>query len=243
MVWSWIPANLGLIGQLTRQNAYIGIVSAVAGLVIAVPLGIASARWRWLYPPVLSAADVIYALPSLALFVVLIAYTGLSDTTVIIPLTLFSLVVILPNVVDGLRSVPDEVRQAATAMGFGPLRRLAQVELPLAVPVIIAGMRVATVSSISLVSVGQLIGIGGLGYLFTDGLDRDFPTEIYVGLILIIVLALACDLLLVLARRLLTPWQRDGQSGSDTAARLASPAVQAEPPPRAGQAPLHRSAP
>jgi len=243
MVWSWIPANLGLIGQLTRQNAYIGIVSAVTGLIIAVPLGIASSRWRWLYPPVLSAANVIYALPSLALFVALIDYTGLSDTTVIIPLTLFSLVVILPNVVDGLRSVPDDVRQAATAMGFGPLRRLAQVELPLAVPVIIAGMRVATVSSISLVSVGQLIGIGGLGYLFTDGLDRDFPTEIYLGLILIIVLALACDLLLVLARRLLTPWQRDGQSGGDAAARLAAPAVQAEPPPRAGQAPLHRSAP
>jgi osmoprotectant transport system permease protein len=105
--------------------------------------------------------------------------------------------------------VPRDVRQAATAMGFGPLRRLVQVELPLAAPVIIAGTRVATVSSISLVSVGQLIGIGGLGYLFTDGLDRDFPTEIYVGLILIIVLALACDLLLVLARRLLTPWQRD----------------------------------
>jgi len=197
MVWSWIPGNLnlGLIGQLTRQNAYIGIVSAVVGLVIAVPLGIASARWRWLYPPVLSAANVIYALPSLALFVVLIDYTGLSEITVIIPLTLFSLVVILPNVVDGLRSVPDDVRQAATAMGFGPLRRLARVELPLAGPVIIAGTRVATVSSIS---------------LFTDGLDRDFPTEIYVGLILIIVLALACDLLLVLARRLLTPWQRAG---------------------------------
>jgi osmoprotectant transport system permease protein len=114
--------------------------------------------------------------------------------------------VILPNVVDGLRSVPDDVRQAATAMGFGPLRRLAQVELPLAGPVIIAGTRVATVSSISLVSVGQLIGIGGLGYLFTDGLDRDFPTEIYVGLILVIALAVACDLLLVLARRMLTPW-------------------------------------
>ena len=243
MVWSWIPANLGLIGQLTRQNAYIGIVSAVAGLVIAVPCGIASARWRWLYPPVLSAANVIYALPSLALFVVLIAYTGLSDTTVIIPLTLFSLVVILPNVVDGLRSVPDDVRQAATAMGLRPLRRLVRVELPLAGLVIIAGTRVATVSSISLVSVGQLIGVGGLGYLFTDGLDRDFPTEIYVGLIVIIALALACDMVLVLARRLLTPWRRDGQSGSDAAARLASPAVQAEPPPRAGQAPLHRSAP
>src|SRR6202167_992943 len=239
MVWSWIPGNLGLIGQLTRQNAYIGIVSAVVGLVIAVPLGIASARWRWLYPPVLSGANVIYALPSLALF----DYTGLSDTTVIIPLTLFSIVVILPDVVDGLHSVPDDARQAATAMGFGPLRRLAQVELPLAVPVIIAGMRVATVSSISLVSVGQLIGIGGLGYLFTDGLDRDFPTEIYVGLVLIIVLALACDLLVVLARRLLTPWQRDGQSGDDAASRLASPVVPAEPPPLARQVPLRGSVP
>jgi osmoprotectant transport system permease protein len=243
MVWSWIPGNLGLIGQLTRQNAYIGIVSAVTGLIIAVPLGIASSRWRWLYPPVLSAANVIYALPSLALFVALIDYTGLSDTTVIIPLTLFSLVVILPNVVDGLRSVPDDVRQAATAMGYGPLRRLAQVELPLAGPVIIAGARVATVSSISLVSVGQLIGVGGLGYLFTDGLDRDFPTEIYLGMTLIIVLALACDLLLVLTRRVLTPWQRDGQSGGDAATRLASPAMQAEPPPRAGQVPLRGSVP
>src|SRR6202161_1090889 len=118
MGWSWIPGNLGLIGQLARQNAYIGIVSAVAGLVIAVPLGIASARWRGLYPPVLSAANVIYALPSLALFVALIGYTGLSDTTVIIPLTLFSLVVILPNVVDGLSSAPDGVRQAARGRGL-----------------------------------------------------------------------------------------------------------------------------
>lgn len=212
MDWSWIPGNLGLILQLTRQNAYIGIVSALAGLVIAVPLGIASARWRWLYPPVLAASNVVYALPSLALFVVLLAYTGLTETTVIIALTLFSLAVIVPNVVDGLRSVPEDVRQAATAMGFGPLRRLARVELPLAVPVVMAGLRVAMVSSISLVSVGQLIGIGGLGSLFTDGLQRDFPTEIYVGLVLIIVLALACDVVLVLVRRLLTPWQRAAEA-------------------------------
>ena len=196
-----------LFWQYTLANLLLGVLPAVLGLAVALPVGLACVRWRWVYPPVLSITSVLYALPSIALFVVLIDYTGLSETTVIIPLTLFSLVVILPNVVDGLRSVPDDVRQAATAMGFGPLRRLAQVELPLAGPVIIAGTRVATVSSISLVSVGQLIGIGGLGYLFTDGLDRDFPTEIYVGLVLVIVLALACDLLLVLARRLLTPWR------------------------------------
>jgi osmoprotectant transport system permease protein len=141
------------------------------------------------------------------LFIVLIPYTGLTDTTVIIPLTLFSLCVLVPNVVDGMRSVPEEVRQAATAMGFGPVRRLVQVELPVAVPIVIAGLRVAMVSSISLASVGQLIGVSSLGYLIVDGYQRDFPEEIYVGGGLIIALALVCDLLLVLLRRVLTPWQ------------------------------------
>jgi osmoprotectant transport system permease protein len=207
MMWSWIPSNVGLIRQYTLDNAYLGIVPALLGLVISVPLGIACVRWRWLYPPVLSATSILYALPSLALFIVLIPYTGLTDTTVIIPLTLFSLCILLPNVVDGLRSVPGPVRQAATAMGFGPLRRLVQVELPIAVPLVIAGLRIAVVSSISLASVGQLMGIYSLGYFFIDGYQRDFPTEIVVGLVLIIALALVCDVLLVGARRLLTPWQ------------------------------------
>jgi len=142
------------------------------------------------------------------LYLVLIDYTGLTDWTVIIPLTLFSLSVLIPSVVDGLRSVPQPVRQAATAMGFGALRQVVRVELPLAVPVIFAGLRVATVASISLVSVGELIGIGGLGYLFTDGVQRDFPTEIYTGLILIVILAFLADGLLVLLRWWLTPWER-----------------------------------
>lgn len=207
MMWSWIPSNAALIRQLTLENAYLGIVPALLGLVISVPLGIACARWKWFYPPVLSVASILYALPSLALFIVLIPYTGITDTTVIIPLTLFSLCVLVPNVVDGMRSVPEPVRQAATAMGFGALRRLAQVELPIAVPIVIAGLRVAVVSSISLASVGQLIGVSSLGYLFTDGFQRDFPTEIIVGGVLVIALALACDLLLVLLTRLLTPWR------------------------------------
>jgi osmoprotectant transport system permease protein len=181
----------------------------VFGIIVAIPLGIVCVRWRWTWPPVLSLTSIFYAMPSLALYLVLIDYTGLTDWTVIIPLTLFSLSILVPNVVDGLRSVPQPVRQAATAMGFGALRRLVQVELPLAVPVVIAGLRVATVSSISLVSVGQLIGIGGLGYLFTDGEQRSFPTEIYTGLVLIVILALAADAVLLLARRLLTPWQRN----------------------------------
>jgi osmoprotectant transport system permease protein len=116
--------------------------------------------------------------------------------------------VLVPSVVDGLRSVPEPVRQAATAMGFGTTRRLVRVELPVAVPVIIAGLRVAMVSSISLASVGQLIGVSSLGYFFIDGLQRDYPPEIVVGIVMVIVLALAVDLLLVAIRRLLTPWQR-----------------------------------
>ncbi len=169
-----------------------------------------------LYPPALGLASAIYALPSLALFVVLIDNTGLGNLTVIIPLTLFSLCILLPNVVDGLRGVPEPVRQAATAMGFGDLRRLARDELPLAVPVVNAGLRVAVVSSISLASVGQLIGVSSLGYFFIDGFQRDFPTEIYVSIFLIIALALICDLILVVAGRLLTPWQRGRRRATPT---------------------------
>ena len=206
MMWSWIPNNWSLIWQLTRENAYLGVVPALIGLVISLPIGIVAARWRWIYPPVLTVVNIAYAIPSLALFIALIPAFGLTDTTVIIALTVFSLCVILPNVVAGLRAVPAPVTQAATAMGYGPLRRLATVELPLAVPVILAGLRVGVVASISPASVGQRIGVSSLGYLFIDGLQRSFPTEIYVGLFLVIVLALACDLILVGVKRALTPW-------------------------------------
>ena len=221
MDWSAVPTYVW-------ENAYLGIVPALLGLVISVPLGIACARWKWLYPPVLSGASILYALPSLALFIVLIPYTGLTDTTVIIPLTLFSLCVLVPNVVDGLRSVPEHVRQAATAMGFGALRRLVQVELPIAVPVVIAGMRVAVVSSISLASVGQLIGVSSLGYLIIDGYQRDFLTEILVGGGLIIALALVCDVVLVLLRRVLTPWRPRRGRRERAQILIGDPAVAAQ---------------
>ena len=206
MMWSWIPANGAQIWQLTKQNMILGIIPPLIGLAISLPLGIIAARWRWFYPPTLTVVNVIYAIPALALFIALIPALGLTDTNVIVALTLFSLCVIVPNVIAGLRGVPPSVRQAATAMGYGALRRLITVELPVAVPVIMGGLRVAMVSSISLASVGQLIGVSSLGYLFIDGEQRDFPTEIYVGLVLIIALALAADLILVGIRRVLTPW-------------------------------------
>jgi osmoprotectant transport system permease protein len=207
MMWSWIPGNWSLIWHLTWENAKLGVLPALYGLVISLPLGLVAARWPWFYPPVLTVVNVLYVIPSLALFIALIPAFGLTDTTVIIALTVFSLCVILPNVVAGLRAVPAPVRQAATAMGYGALRRLVMVELPLAIPVILAGLRVGVVSNISLASLGQLIGVSSLGYLFIDGLQRDFPTEIYVGLVLVIVLALVCDLILVGVRRALTPWE------------------------------------
>ncbi|ACY99169.1 MULTISPECIES: ABC transporter permease [Thermomonospora] len=209
--WEWIGRNWDDdIAEALTEHLILSLVPVAIGLAVALPLGIACARWRRLYPPVLAATSVLYAVPAIALFVVLVAFTGLTYATVIIPLAAYTLSVLVPGVVDGLRSVPDHVRQAAEAMGFGPVRRLVQVELPLAVPVVMAGLRVAAVSNISLVSVGSLIGIGGLGELFVTGLKRDFPTPIIVGIALTIALALAADLLLLLLQRLLTPWERTG---------------------------------
>ena len=214
MVWSYIPSHAHYLLLLAGRNLYLALVPVVLGLIIAVPLGVLSVRWGWVYPPVLSATSVLYAIPSLALFIFLIPFTGVvtstRDLTLIIPLTLYTLATLLPNVVDGLRSVPEPVRQSATAMGFGAMRRLVRVELPIATPVVIAGLRVATVASISLVSVGELIGNGGLGVLFTDGEARAFNTEIWTGIGLIVILALAADALLVLVGWLLTPWRRSG---------------------------------
>lgn len=209
--WEWITRNLGDdIAETLREHVILSLVPVLLGLAIALPLGLACARWRRLYPPVLAATSVLYAVPAIALFVVLVAFTGLTYSTVIVPLTLYTLSVLVPGVVDGLGSVPDHVRQSAVALGFGPLRRLIQVELPIAVPVVMAGLRVATVSNISLVSVGALIGIGGLGELLTAGLKRDFPTPIIVGITLIILLALIADVFLQLLQRVLTPWARIG---------------------------------
>ncbi|WP_105969381.1 ABC transporter permease [Streptomyces geranii] len=207
--WQWIGDHAAELADYTGIHLRLGLLPVLFGLIISIPLGILCHRWRWLYPPVLTVANILYSIPSLALFMIFVRYTGLTERTVMIPLTLYTLSVLVPNVVDGLASVPEPVRLAATAMGFGAIRRVVQVELPIAVPVVIAGVRVAAVSSISLVAVGQLIGQGGLGYYITRGLQLDFPTPIITAIVLIMLLALATDALLVLAQRLLTPWSRN----------------------------------
>jgi osmoprotectant transport system permease protein len=206
--WSWIGSHLNLLGDLLTQHTYLSVVPVLLGLAISLPLGLCCVRWPKLYPPVLAITSTLYALPSLALFVVLIDYTGFTDWTVIIPLTVYSLSVLVRNVVDGMRSVPAEVRQAAVAMGFSATRRLLFVELPIAIPVVFAGLRVATVANISLVSIGSLIGISGLGQLFVDGIQRSFPTPIVVGIVLTVALAVLADAILVIIQYVLTPWSR-----------------------------------
>jgi osmoprotectant transport system permease protein len=206
--WSWVADHGQLFRDLLGDHIFLSVIPVLLGLAIALPLGIVCVRFPRIYAPVLTATSILYALPSIALFVLLIDFTGFGRATVIIPLTIYTLSVLVRNVVDGLRSVPDHVRQAATAMGFSGLRRVIQVELPIAVPVIMAGLRVATVANISLVSVGALIGVGGLGQLFTDGFQRDFRTPLVAGVVLTIMLALAADTILVIVQRLLTPWAR-----------------------------------
>ncbi|MFE1317950.1 ABC transporter permease [Kitasatospora phosalacinea] len=207
--WHWLGDHLGYLADLTADHAVIALVPVLLALLLAVPLGLACARFPCLYQPLAAVFNVVYALPSLAVFVVLIPYTGLATRqTVMVPLTCYALAVLLPTAVDGLRAVPEPVRQAATAMGYGPWRRLAAVELPASVPYLIGGLRVAAVSSISLAAVGALVGRGGLGYLFVDGFQRTFPTPILAGIVLVALLALATDLLLVAARRVLAPWER-----------------------------------
>jgi osmoprotectant transport system permease protein len=194
---------LGLVGW----HLTLALIPVLIGLLIALPVGQLCIRHRWLYGPVLGVSTVFYALPSLAFFVVLIDYTGQTDTTVMIPLTVYSLVVLIPAIIDGVRSVPEETHAAATAMGFGAVRRYVQVQLPIAVPAIFAGLRVAIVSSISLVSVGMLIGNqGALGNLLADANFYHRPILAWSSVVTTAVLAIVIDGLLVLLRRLLTPW-------------------------------------
>jgi osmoprotectant transport system permease protein len=206
--WDWLGRNIDVVLSDLWQHIEITLAALGLGIVIAFPVGLIAYRWRRTYPPILAVTQVLYTIPSLALFVLLINAVGLGAEPVIIGLAIYSLVILVRNLVEGLRGVPPEVTDAATAMGYKETKRLFAVELPLALPAIVAGLRVATVSTISLVSVGALIGSGGLGQLFIHGFQIDNPIEIWTGILLTVVLALVFDLLIVGGGRLLTPWTR-----------------------------------
>jgi osmoprotectant transport system permease protein len=194
-------------------HAVLALIPLVVGLLLAIPLGWLAKRYRVLYSPLIAGTGLLYTIPSLALFILmpLVLGTGILDPiNVVVALTIYTIALLVRTVADGLGSVPDEVVQAATAMGIGRGRRFWSVELPLAVPVIAAGLRVAAVSNVSIVSVAALLGIPQLGSLFTDGFARNFLDPIAVGILACMVLALAMDLAILWISRAATPWLRTG---------------------------------
>jgi osmoprotectant transport system permease protein len=200
--------HLGDIGRALREHLLLTSIAVGLGLLIALPLAVAVHRWRRLTTPVFAVTGIVYTIPSLALFALFVPVTGLSRTTAEIALVGYTLLILVRNTVTGLAGVSPEVREAAQGMGFGPVRQLLRVEMPLAVPAIIAGVRIAAVTTIGLVTVTALIGQGGLGQFILDGLNRQFKTPLVVGAVLSVVLAVTADLLLLLLQRLATPWSR-----------------------------------
>ncbi|MEV7088340.1 ABC transporter permease [Streptomyces sp. NPDC093085] len=202
--WSWISGHADDLAALTVSHLQAALTAVLLGLLISLPLAVLAHRVRPLRGLLLGISNVLFTIPSIAVFVLLLPVSGLTRTTTVTGLTVYTLVVLMRNTVEGLDSVPVKVREAAVAMGTRPLRTLLTVELPLALPVIMAGVRIATVMSISLVSVATYIGDGGLGQLFTDGFQRNFPTPVVAGVVLTLLLALVADALLVGVEYVLT---------------------------------------
>jgi osmoprotectant transport system permease protein len=209
--WPWVTDHLSDIRGRLVEHIVLTVLAVGFGVLIAIPLALLSSRWRRSYGPILAITGIMYTIPSLALFALLLPITGLSRTTALVPLTAYTLLILIRNTVTGLDGVPPDVKEAATGMGYTRSRRLLRIELPLAMPAIITGVRIATVTTIGLVTVTALIGQGGLGQLLLDGFQRDFQTPLTVGIVLSLALAVVADLLLLGALTLATPWRRKGR--------------------------------
>ena len=208
---TWLADNWDTVLTLTWRSLYLAGIPLVIGFVVSVPLGWVASRWSWTYPTILTTTGLLYTIPSLALFVIMPGLLGtqiLDPVNVVVALTIYTVALLVRTVADGLSAVPDDIAQAATAMGYKGARRLFGVELPLAVPVIAAGLRVAAVSNVSIVSIASLIGVSQLGDLLIDGYNRVIWGELLTGIVACVLLALAFDAVIVLATRLLTPWLR-----------------------------------
>ncbi|MDQ3165266.1 MAG: ABC transporter permease [Actinomycetota bacterium] len=192
----------------TVEHLWITAVAVLLGLAVAVPLALLARRYPRFEGLVLGATTMVYTVPSLAMFSLLVPFTLLTARTVIIGLALYSLTILVRQMLAGLRSVPDEVREAAAGLGYGSLRMLIRIELPLALPVIMAGLRVATVSTVALTTIGSIVGYGGLGNLLASGVDTDFKAQILAASVLCVLLAVVLDIGLLGVQRALTPWAR-----------------------------------
>lgn len=209
--WEWISDNfVEDVVPAFFQHIFLCVISVAIALAISLPLGVFVARYRRFYPPTATAAGILFAIPSFSFFTLLIFVFGFSIgvTPAIIALVAYSLLILIRNVVTGLDSVPPETIDAARGMGLTARQILFGVELPLALPVIVAGIRIATVTVIGIATIGAYIGAGGLGVLIFDGIERVFATQIIVGAVMATLLAVLADLLLVRCERLLSPWSR-----------------------------------
>jgi osmoprotectant transport system permease protein len=210
---SYVVDNWDSILRYLGEHVRLTVGAVVLGALIALPLALLARRSRFLAGPVLAVSTIVYTIPSLAMFAFIFPFTGLSATTVLIGLVAYSLVILVRNFLTGLRGVPDDVREAARGMGYGSAALFWKIDLPLAMPAFITGLRIATVSTVALVTVGVLVGHGGLGQLILGGFNANFyRAEIVTGTVLCILLALLADVLLVGAERLVTPWTRAGHA-------------------------------
>ncbi|MBS3941196.1 MAG: ABC transporter permease [Actinobacteria bacterium] len=208
--WDWVGRNGELLWELTRQHLYFTGMAVGIGLAISLALSVVALRWRATLTPILGFGSVLYTIPSLALFALLLPVLGIGDALAITALVTYTILILVRNIVAGIDGVPREVIEAADGMGYRPARRFLEIELPLAMPVVVAGLRIASVTVIGLVTVTALIGRGGLGALILRGFRTlpPFPTMIVVGTLLSVVLAITVDLLLLGVERALTPWAR-----------------------------------
>ncbi|WP_405582903.1 ABC transporter permease [Streptomyces sp. NBC_01190] len=207
----------------TVQHIWLTAVSVAIGLLVAFPLALTARRWRPLAGPVLAVTTVLYTVPSLAMFSLLLPFFGISPSLVVTGLVLYSLTILVRNILAGLAAVPEDVREAARAMGYGPLRQLLTVELPLALPALMAGLRIATVSTVALTTVGAIIDYGGLGNLLVAGISSNFKAQVLAASVLCVVIALAADALLLGVQWLITPWTHRGRGGPRRPAAGAAP--------------------
>ena len=208
---NWVIENLPLIGQRTLDHLFLSVPPIILSFVISIPIGWLANRRPWARTLIISAGSLLYTIPSLPLFVMLpyLLGTRITDATnILVALTIYAIAMMVRSASDALAAVPADAINAATAVGYSRWGRFWRVEFPLAGPVLLAGARVVSVSTIALASVGAIIGSANLGYLFTNGKQRDFLDEIVIGIVATLVIALVFDLVLVLLGRLLMPWNR-----------------------------------
>ena len=206
--WEFFVDEWDQVSEALTQHIRLTLISVALGLALSAALAAVALRYRWTAAPITGIAGFIYTIPSVALFGLLVPYTGLSTTTAVVPLVGYTLLILVTNIVAGFRAVPSSAREAADGMGMTPARRILTVELPIALPYIVTGLRIAAVSTVGLVTVAAIVGQGGLGRLILDGLRRTFWTPMTIGAGLSIALALVLDLAIQVVGRLLTPWTR-----------------------------------